>query len=292
MTSSPSPLAGHLLAASAAAYGVDLDGRYTPTPPWFETAGFLAPPTVVAGGVRAIDAALVGTTPDGVVVAFRGTLTDSKKLPTSVDWFQDLLAAPHPRDGFPGAVHTGFHRAWTRLADGVLAAVRAQLAPGGALYVTGHSKGASLASLGAWALREAGFPPTGVVTFAAAHVGDAAFAAAYDAVFEQVRYEHHLDLVPFVPPTAALSKPLSHIPILGRLFAAGTDWGYVPVGRLHYITEGGAIIGEEPGLDTLRVAQIAASAVRDEGAAVLSAHSLSGGYCRAVCPPVTTPGAG
>ncbi len=278
-----------LLAASAAAYSIDVHGRYAPIEAWHRAAGFVAAPTPITGGPRHIDGALVGPTADGVVVAFRGTLSGAANLRTGLDWFQDLRAEPVGQPGFPGKVHRGFHGAWARVEEGVMAAVRDQLRPGGRLYVTGHSKGGSMASLGAWALQEAGLPPTEVVTFAAALVGDAAFASLYDAVFTQVRYENHLDLVPFVPPTPTLAEALDHIPLVGRLFEADGRWSYTHVGRLRHLTADGAVIGDEPGLAELRVAQIAASVGRDEGAEVLAAHSLSGGYCRAVCPPGTCP---
>ena len=93
--------------------------------------------TVVQGGLANIDACLVGTNPDGVVVAFRGTTTPKigevqlnpcavqaiQKIPwlrglleTLPDWLQDLLPVLIQKVGvevkdLPGRVHGGFYAA-------------------------------------------------------------------------------------------------------------------------------------------------------------------------------------
>ena len=65
-----------LLCASVTAYSITNDGPITPhPPPYFDAAQFVdTPPVGFVGGNEAINACLVGTTIDGVVVAFRGTL--------------------------------------------------------------------------------------------------------------------------------------------------------------------------------------------------------------------------
>src|SRR5207302_922825 len=77
--------------------------------PFYDGAGFLRPPATVVAGVENIDACLVGTTADGVVVAFRGTLPiDQPGLNTLLDWFNNFIVLPVPGSGLPGHVHQGF----------------------------------------------------------------------------------------------------------------------------------------------------------------------------------------
>ncbi len=70
-------LEGRLLCASASAYAV-MEGETTLDPqaamPYYDGVGFMQPPAAFQAGKDDINACLVGTTPDGVVVAFRGTL--------------------------------------------------------------------------------------------------------------------------------------------------------------------------------------------------------------------------
>ena len=85
MSTSASPtFSCRLLSASAAAYGVNDDGTFTQREPWYSTVGFHAPPTVIVGGAANIDAAIVGTNDDGVIVAFRGTIPPANPIVSSV----------------------------------------------------------------------------------------------------------------------------------------------------------------------------------------------------------------
>ena len=70
------------------------------------------------------------------------------------------------------------------------------------IYLTGHSKGGSLASLFALALHQDQKLPSPelVCTFGAARVGNAAFGAYFESIINQVTYENDGDLVPFLPP--------------------------------------------------------------------------------------------
>src|SRR5208282_1897537 len=134
-----------LLSACNCAYAIDDSGAFTPPAPHYEAAGFPAAgqpgaPTPLVGGPDNINAVLVGTNSDGIVIAFRGTLAaDVHDLPSLLDWAQDFEAAPISVAGMPGEVHSGFWRGLDTIWDSVLAAVQAMLAAGGPMpvYITG-----------------------------------------------------------------------------------------------------------------------------------------------------------
>jgi hypothetical protein len=281
-----------MLAASAAAYGVQTDGSLVRRQPSYDRVGFIGNPVAISSGPDDIDAALVGLNTDGIIIAFRGTLPPRPPITTPVvlDWIQDMISVPSTFIGFPGKVHTGFFAAITSLWPGILKAVQDAKRdhPEAQIYVTGHSKGGSLASLGAWLLRSQSLSPSAIVTFAAAHVGDAGFAAAYNEVFgDQLRFENYLDIVPFMPPESAFFDLLSEIPEIGRLFVDGENWDYTPVGKLQYIRKDGVVEGNSFGLGFLRATEIAGQFLSNDFSAVAKAHALVGyslGYCRAVCP--------
>lgn len=279
-----------LLCAAEASYGIQPGRSFTQEDPWYRQVGFIGAPTVVEAGPAEIDAALVGLSGDGIIVAFRGTLPPEVPLSVSIllDWLQDFIAIPKAFAGFPGKIHLGFHEAIEALWPGVLKAVQALRAahPQAPILVTGHSKGGSLAALGAWLLQSHGLAPATVVTFAGAHVGDGTFAAAYNAKITQWRYENYLDLVPFLPPDVEHRWLLSRIPQLKDRFPAGVLWDYEPTGTLRYITKGGAVVGDRTGLEVFRISEIAYHIVRGSVDEVADAHSLVRyplGYCRAVC---------
>lgn len=275
-----------LLAASVAAYGINPDGSFTPDPAFYDAVGFKSEPTLITGGVANIDAALVGTNGDGVILAFRGTLPPTPPIsePILLDWLQDFFAEPNGYIDFPGKVHSGFFGAWLNLWAPILQAVKAQRGTDLPVYVTGHSKGGSLTYLGAWSLHTAGITPAGVVSFAAAHVGDPGFADAYSQVFpNHLRYENTLDVVPFLPPDSAFDKIAEKLPVLGKLFEMAADWNYVPAGVLRYIESSGEVIGDNPLLEAARIAEILEKLVTLDLSAITAAHSATGGYNKGAC---------
>ncbi len=95
-------------------------------------------------------------------------------------------------DGLPGLVHAGFWGSLDTLWAGLVPEVQRRLAQGGPncqLYITGHSKGGSMANLAAMRfLIERGVGGK-VYTYAAAHPGDEDFAAGYNVHIQSVRYE-------------------------------------------------------------------------------------------------------
>lgn len=291
MDTADSPLLCRLLCAAEATYGIQPRKSFVKLQPYYDGAGFIDTPTVIAGGANQIDAALVGENVDGIVVAFRGTL--APKAPTTVsillDWLQNFMAIPETADGFPGRVHPGFLAAVLSLWPQILQTVQALSAghPEAKIYVTGHSKGGALASLGAWLLHNHGLHPTQVVTFASPNTGTTGFAAAYNGALNQLRYENYLDIVPFVPPESEWVDLLARIPQIGRIFREAEDWNYEPLGGLHYIQKDGTVIGDSSKLRAKRIAEIGFDIAVGKLPQVLQAHSLvkySLGYCRSVCP--------
>jgi len=138
-----------------------------------------------------------------VVVAFRGS-ADVR------DWLTDFDAERVKAE--EGEVHEGFHEAIKSIAGklivSVMAAVHPESVEGGtmtvgdcALFVTGHSLGGAMALLGAQLLRRAGFAIEAVMTFGGPRVGDAAWAADYDARLggRTWRVVNGEDIVPRVP---------------------------------------------------------------------------------------------
>jgi predicted lipase len=182
-------LEGRLLCASGCAYAVIegesvLDAQMAV--PYYAGVGFSEPPAAFLAGTDEINACIVGTTIEGVVVAFRGTLPldGPFTIPKLLDWMNDLNAKPIQRDGLPGYVHEGFLGALDSLWASVRDETKRQLAlaPAGTpLFVTGHSKGGGVAPLAAMRFLRDENLTAKVITYAAPKPGDQEFADAYDA---------------------------------------------------------------------------------------------------------------
>lgn len=245
-----------------------------------------------------VNAALVGRTADGIVVAFRGTLSP---IPISAlsfhDWMVDFFEVPKKAaEGtmfVPGQVHAGFYDAVSGIVAAIAGAVKA-LDPTMAIpvYVTGHSKGGAMAAIGGYILQQGfGIRLQPVITFASPRAGDSAFKAGYDAVVQHTRYENFGDLVPLVPPSNTpidlLTSILNRIPVVGpdlaRLFNLAKDWDYTPVGTMKFIEDSDQhyAICDDEGIEP-QVLAVLEEAGRDllarNFASVVDAHTLQCGY--------------
>src|SRR5882724_10059788 len=211
------PLGCKLIKASAYAYGLDHTGAFDPKTDLGvllgepgEGYGVVSATTDKSDGDR--DAGLVWHSADELIVAFRGTLPDvansqdtSRQVLSIEDWVNNANYSPKV-DPKLGQVHAGFEAAFEQVWPGLMQQIviwqkAGKLGPQVKVYVTGHSKGGSLAMLAALTLRADKLTPvTEVVTFGAPRVGGPDFAAKYAAAgIAGIRYENSQDLVPHVP---------------------------------------------------------------------------------------------
>ena len=237
-------LVGRLLCASASAYAVmEGEDRLDPEAavPYYAGVGFKEPPAAFLAGSSDINACVVGTTADGVVVAFRGTLPldGPFTIPKLLDWVNDLNAKPIPGDGLPGGVHEGFLGSLNSLWGSVRDEAKRQMLQAGAaapLLVTGHSKGGAVAALAAMRFRNQEAVQPMVITFAAPKAGNTDFADAYNAVMDHTRYEFAEDVVPHLPPSASFLGVLNAASVFSRRLPDLEQFDYGRVGKLLYIT--------------------------------------------------------
>ncbi len=296
-----------LLCASACAYDIEPAAPSLhpgSAPIYYQGAGFLQPPATFSAGVQNIDGCLVGTTGDGVVVAFRGTLPIDGPFTLRMlrDWINDLNAAPVAGAALPGAVHRGFLGSLDALWAPVREEVKRQLAlPGaaGGLWITGHSKGGGIAPLAAMRLRTQDGINAKVVTFAAPKSGDAAFADTYNGVFDHTRYEYADDVVPHLPPSAPLLTILSTVAFLGLRLADLAQFDYERVGKLIYITRSLQLLPDpDNSLLEARRRSLLGLILRGQLQQIGDDHRIACGYgymtalCPSgVCPPPAAPSA-
>lgn len=290
-------LACRLLCASNCAYAVSGAGSVPKKQPFYDAAGFTDTPVGIAAGTEKINACMVGTTEDGVVVAFRGTLPPGTpdRAGTILDWFNDLRAELIPVKGVAGLVHEGFWTAMDSLWPDVLAEVGKRLqssAAGTRVYITGHSKGGAMANLAAMRLLNAQSVDSTVYTFAAAHPANEAFAADYDGKIDSTRYEYADDIVPHLPPSLPFRQALQALPffspVKGQL---ARDLDYSAVGTLKFIDWNGAIVDDSPGLRARRYASLTKLILELGFDKIVRDHSIDcgSGYTTAICPTDVCP---
>ncbi|PBK87110.1 alpha/beta-hydrolase [Armillaria gallica] len=147
---------------------------------------------------------------NSIVVAHQGT--DPSSI-ISIANDVNLLLTPIDTESFPLAaqkniqVHAGFLDTFLRTAPTVLSAVKYGISTTGATTVilTGHSLGATLATLDALMLNDAlTHISIQTITFGSPRIGNQAFADFVDASFSNgsyVRMTNEADPVPHVPPT-------------------------------------------------------------------------------------------
>lgn len=260
--SSPEAAAAAALSASSAAAAESLDGRllcasqcaYEIKQPYFRGASYTSGTTVkrLSKGVNSV---LIGRTSDGIVLAFRGTISKSP-----LDWLQNAalyLSDTGPtKVGIRGRVHSGYWRAVRSLWDPIQSVVNDLLFDAKAnaqptnVYLTGHSKGGALASIAAILMKRSDTmpDPMHVATFASARFGDSVFKKAFDAEIDQTTYEAYLDIIPFLPPSALTMELMESMDdddmmemIDGILWTNPKSkrkkvaWDYQPVGSRKYI---------------------------------------------------------
>jgi hypothetical protein len=291
-------LQAQLLCASNAAYGITGTGKFAPQQPYYDAIGFGSSPVVLVAGEDDIDACLIGTTPQGVIVAFRGTIPpDIHDQQSLLDWFSDLTDEPIAVPGIPGKIHEGFWEGLNALWEPMVAEIKKQMNGAGKplpLYITGHSKGGAMSSLAAYRLKvEVGIAPAAVYTYAAPHPGDTAFAEQYQqTILNHVRYEYGNDIVPHLVPDATFIDAMAAIPDIGRFFKGMEQWDYYPVGNLQFIKwDKKTIVNASFEVDAERLLALVKVLLECQFEAIADAHTSAcgGGYMSAVCPTGVCP---
>ena len=146
--------------------------------------------------------AFVATAGDAIYVVFRGTKTIS-------EWISDAEFAqvPYAPVSGGGMTEQGFSAVYATIGRSIVDEVNA-LAQSGSytkLYVTGHSLGASLATLAAPDLaRATRFASPVLYNFASPRTGDPTFASLVDALPTSWRVVNTNDEVPKLPPAVAV----------------------------------------------------------------------------------------
>ncbi len=280
------------LCASIAAYGINPMGKLIASEPYYSAIGFLAPPVAFAAGEDDIDACLVGTTDQGVILAFRGTIPPNiHNQESMLDWISDLTDEPTSTPGIPGKVHDGFWQGLSALWEPMVKEIKLQMNADGKtlpLYITGHSKGGAMSSLAAMRLKlQEGIMPTAIYTYAAPHPGDETFANQYQLeISNHIRYEYGNDIVPHIVPDAAFVDAIAHIPELGKFFKGMETWKYTHVGRLQFIHwNKQSIVGDSLELQLERLARLMGAFAECQFDAIITDHSAScgGGYMSGMC---------
>jgi len=301
----PNTIDCRLLCAATCAYDIRADGTFKPSGPHYPAVGWTAPPAVHVAPKAPINACLVGLNhADGIILAFRGTLppTNLDVPPQLHDWLQDFEAEPiAPPGGFPPRVrvHKGFWKALGSLWQQIVPTLRALRAanPQARLYVTGHSKGGALAALAAARLFfQKVASADGVYIYAPARAGNATFVSTFPPQIPVVRYEHYLDVVPFLPPNLLHGSVFAGISLFHEIFKGVTHWDYTSLGTLRYIQQDGTVVGDSARLSKQRQEEILRALAEGGEVDIARAHApwckgvfSDGGYMLGVCPTGVCP---
>lgn len=258
-------LSSRLASACVCSYGISAKtGHYTPPAIYDAAVNWIGTPKPVAApsipGGPLINACLIGLNQDGIILAFRGTLPPAWTVASLEDWWQDIVGSePIHASPLPGKVHSGFWKALSTLWNEVLHELKnlRNAHPQALIYITGHSKGGPLASLGgARLLLEDKIRAERIITFASPHPGDKKFVSDYPRQLPVTRFENYLDIVPFIPPTKTFFDAFQHIEDtwFGKLFCQwfpsvckaldnASKWDYEALGVLEYVTASGKVVG-------------------------------------------------
>eukprot|EP00931_Biecheleriopsis_adriatica_P063317 TRINITY_DN38312_c0_g1_i1.p1 TRINITY_DN38312_c0_g1~~TRINITY_DN38312_c0_g1_i1.p1 ORF type:complete len:431 (-),score=56.97 TRINITY_DN38312_c0_g1_i1:32-1324(-) len=117
---------------------------------------------------------------DTCLLAIRGT-ANTNNLWIDLDEWQEKLPGSWQ---CPGCyVHAGFLKDWAALEHPILSSLNASGCERKRVYITGHSLGGALATLGAWALQlRYGFKLAAIYTYESPRVGTTEFVNAWDTV--------------------------------------------------------------------------------------------------------------
>jgi len=146
--------------------------------------------------------AFVGRWKDSCVLSVEGTETlASAFIDLELYAFRPFPILPEICDGC--SVHEGFLRVWMGLYPCVLMKLRSiGCTKSTPLFVTGHSLGAGVSSIGMMFLQRQGWNIAGSYNFGMPRTGDDVFAANFTTTFAGKfwRVTHHKDIIVQVPP--------------------------------------------------------------------------------------------
>lgn len=146
--------------------------------------------------------AFVGRWKDGCVLSVEGTETlASSLMDLELYAFRPSPMLPEICDGC--SVHDGFLDVWTGLHQCVLMKLRSiGCTKSSPLFVTGHSLGAAVSSIGMMFLQRQGWNVVGSYNFGMPRTGDDVFAANFTTTFAGKfwRVTHHKDPIVQLPP--------------------------------------------------------------------------------------------
>jgi len=176
---------------------------FTLPAPFTLQAQYLTPEHYPGEGFsQAVPIAFVATSGNAIYVVFRGTKTIS-------EWISDatFTQVPYQPVSGGGRTETGFTTIYETINTAIIDEVNALAAASAytTLYVTGHSLGASLATLAAPELaRATRFDEPVLYNFASPRTGNPTFAALVDQLPTSWRVANTNDEVPKLPPTVAV----------------------------------------------------------------------------------------
>lgn len=303
-----------LLSACGCSYNIDNStGTYQPPAgdPFGPAIGWTAGvPQVIIGGLASENAALVGTVnlnlesgaSESIVIAFQGTLPPALNIPSIVDWLTDFIAAPTSSGNVPGLLHSGILQDTLDILSDINTAVSSLQNPSNPIpvFITGHSKGGGMASIAA-ALTvfsaSPAFAPAAVYTFASPMIGNPDFVNGFPAEVSVLRFENYLDIVPFTAPSSdfmqmlrAANQGIFETPYIDAIIGVADllgdgngEFGYVPLGELNYIDNGGIT---NPSTNPCAPDIIAALAQNKPGVREVAAahsHLCGAGYMNGTC---------
>jgi len=138
--------------------------------------------------------AFVAANDKNIIVSFRGTEADKME-----DIITDLKVSFF--ECKYGKIHSGFYEAVKLIVDDVSDTVSSLRTNNQNLWVTGHSLGAALATLGTLFLQDAKLHVNGLYTFGQPRVGDEQFAENFNMRFKSraFRVVNNCDIVTRVP---------------------------------------------------------------------------------------------
>lgn len=239
--------------------GFDVLGPFATRDDYFSASGLLAYPESIMDP-SGKNACRIGHLPEGIVLAFRGTLppfpngSRLQDIRILGDWVRNLTPAleevPWLETVAPDArLHSDFVGALDSIWPEVVQSVTGISEDSGCtrLYFIGHSKGGAMATIAAmrWLVEQPTVDQVNVVTFGSPRTGNQAFATFYDnhPLIRHHRFEFGFDLVPHLPLTSIPLRQMLQVISLGGIDPV-LDQNYAHVGALSYVDSIGTPVAD------------------------------------------------